>query len=107
MILLEEDIKRISNLGFKAEDFAVRSKEGFYVLKNVDGRCYFLDKEKGRCTIYPYRPLGCSLYPIVIDSIRGDLAIDKFCPLSATTTPLEIRKARKVLKKILRELRLE
>lgn len=101
MILTPSDIERIEMLGFKREDFA-EIRDGFYRLKNVEGCCVFL--RGNRCTIYDYRPIGCSLYPIVIDAETGDVVLDRECPLAATTTPGELSKARRLARLILREL---
>jgi len=79
MILLREDIDRILSLGYSRSYF-VAKKGPFHVLRNVGGRCVFL-RGDGRCSIYPYRPLGCRAYPLVFDEGRGPL-IDDLCPLA-------------------------
>ena len=78
MLLLDEDVERIAGLGYE-EDFFVKSKEGFKVLRNSEaGRCVFHDGAK--CTIYKNRPKGCQLYPIIFD-VDDKLAVkDPFCP---------------------------
>ncbi len=101
MILTTSDIERIERLGFKREDFA-ELVDGFFRLKNVEGRCVFF--KDNRCTIYDYRPIGCSLYPIVIEAETGDVTLDRECPLSAATTPEELSKARRLARLILGEL---
>ncbi len=76
MPLTDEDIRRIESLGYRREDFSV--KDGKVTrLRNVSGRCYFLDSEN-RCRIYPHRPEGCRLYPAVLDG--GRVVVDKLCP---------------------------
>jgi len=76
MPLTSEDIKRISNLGFKVEDFAIKvGKE--WRLRNKFGKCYFLT-ENG-CKIYDFRPEGCRLYPLVYDENSGKPILDKLC----------------------------
>ena len=105
MLLLKEDLERLTSLGFRVEDFAV--KEGkLYRLRNVDGFCYFYDKKRRICRVYDYRPLGCSLYPIVIDVDSGSLTLDDYCPLADTTRMEELKVARIYVKKILSELSL-
>ena len=78
MPLLQEDIQRISGLGFKKDSFSIESK-GFVLLKNSDeGRCVFHDGKQ--CTIYESRPTGCKLYPIVFDEESGRPGKDTLCP---------------------------
>jgi len=79
MILLPQDISELESLGYRREEFAVE-KNGVYVLRNVDGHCIFLNPETNACTIYPHRPLGCRLYPLVYDVDRGVVTVDKLCP---------------------------
>lgn len=101
MVLTPSDIERIKEHGFKKEDF-VEIVDGFFKLKNVEGHCVFL--REGRCAIYGYRPIGCSLYPIVIEVDTGDITLDYECPLAATTTLEELNKARRFIQLILKEL---
>lgn len=78
MLLLEEDIKRITGLGYK-EHFFAETREGFKVLRNSKaGRCVFHDGAK--CTIYKNRPKGCELYPIIFDIDHNLPVKDTFCP---------------------------
>jgi len=77
MLLLEEDIKRISSLGFEIEYFVV-DRNGWLYLRNVNGKCVFNDGEK--CLIYENRPLGCRLYPVVYDEDYGIVTLDEYCP---------------------------
>jgi Fe-S-cluster containining protein len=77
MPLSSLDIKRISNLGYQPEFFAIKTKKGWH-LKNSSGRCVFL-LEDG-CKIYPYRPEGCQLYLLVYDEASLKAVIDHLCP---------------------------
>jgi hypothetical protein len=77
MILLLSDIDRITDKGFR--DF-YELKNGFYVLRNIKGKCVFLDLT-GRCIIYEDRPLGCIVYPLILDEDNVAM-LDKYCPLS-------------------------
>ena len=78
MLLLDEDVKRITALGYD-EHFFAGSQEGFKVLKNSKaGRCVFHDGTK--CTIYENRPTGCQLYPVIFDIDRNSAVKDTFCP---------------------------
>lgn len=94
MILLKEDIERIASLGFKVKDFTVYSR-GFLRLKNVDGRCVFLDPKTRLCRIYDWRPRGCRLYPIVyvIGSCSEEVSVDSSCPQAYTVDSNDIRSA--------------
>jgi len=76
MPLSNLDLKRILKLGYGTEYFTVKTKEGWR-LKNNSGRCAFLSEEG--CEIYPYRPEGCSLYPLVYDETLKAV-IDSICP---------------------------
>ncbi len=75
MPLSEEDVRRIESLGYKREEFSI-VVDGIRVLRNVGGRCYFL--KNNRCSIYPYRPLGCRLYPLVMG--EDGVGVDDECP---------------------------
>jgi uncharacterized protein len=79
MILCQEDIKRIKNLGFK-KDFFVVQKDGWFMLKNHEGRCVFHNGTK--CSIYENRPIGCRLYPVIFDKDKNCAVFDKDCPYS-------------------------
>ena len=52
--------------------------------RNKDGLfyCPFLNLPKNECTIYPLRPLDCSLYPFLLhkESNKIFLALHKLCP---------------------------
>ncbi|RLE67681.1 MAG: YkgJ family cysteine cluster protein [Thermoprotei archaeon] len=104
MILTLSDVRRLEALGYRREEFAVK-KGDHYVLRNVSGVCYFYDERSKMCRVYDYRPIGCSLYPIVIDARTGELLLDSFCPISRETTVDELKKARRYAKLILAELR--
>ncbi|WP_290900196.1 YkgJ family cysteine cluster protein, partial [Ferroglobus sp.] len=67
MQLSKHDIRRIEKLGYKVDEFS-EIKDGVRVLKNVNGKCFFL--RNGKCSIYEFRPFGCKLYPIVWDVER-------------------------------------
>ncbi|MDV3278390.1 MAG: YkgJ family cysteine cluster protein [Nitrososphaerales archaeon] len=76
---MEDDVRRIVSLGFK-EDFAVEFR-GFKKLRNDNGRCIFHDGEQ--CTIYPNRPSGCRLYPVIFDEDLNHPVMDRLCPFRA------------------------
>ena len=77
MFLTPIDVNRIVKLGYKLGDFAERVDQGWR-LRNVDGKCFFLDGLK--CKIYRYRPQGCRLYPLVYDRDEHKTTLDDLCP---------------------------
>ncbi|MGI0090998.1 MAG: YkgJ family cysteine cluster protein [Nitrososphaerales archaeon] len=78
MPLLRADVQRLVLLGFKEEFFTVES-DGFKILKNSShGRCVFHDGKQ--CTIYPDRPNGCKLYPVIFDEDQNHPVKDELCP---------------------------
>jgi Fe-S-cluster containining protein len=77
MPLTKLDINRIMKLGYKISDFAVKSDIGWR-LKNVDGRCFFL--EGGKCKIYRFRPCGCRFYPLIYCWDKHKIILDDLCP---------------------------
>ena len=79
MLLTNSDVERIEGLGFR--DFYLE-KDGFLVMKNINGRCFFLC-EDGRCRIYRDRPEGCRAYPFVFDMNEGKVVRDSECPYSS------------------------
>ena len=89
MPLSRSDRRRLSRLGHDVERFAVRGEDGFWLLANVAGRCYFLDRENGRCRVYPDRPEGCRLYPLVLDEGLSEFALDDLCPHRDAVEPGE------------------
>jgi len=102
MILTEEDVRRILALGYDLEDFS-EYREGYLRLKNVNGRCFFLD-ERGRCRIYEDRPLGCRAYPVVYD-VEGDRCkIDEECPAGDTVDREEFMEKCKLILRALPQL---
>jgi Fe-S-cluster containining protein len=76
MTLTVRDVKRLERAGCR--DFLRRTAGGELQLVNLDGRCLFLDR--GRCEIYPFRPEGCRLYPLVLDLADGRVVKDTDCP---------------------------
>ncbi|MDH5439866.1 MAG: YkgJ family cysteine cluster protein [Candidatus Bathyarchaeota archaeon] len=77
MPLSNLDLKRILQLGYRLEYFTVKTKEGCRP-RNSSGRCVFL-QEEGR-GIYPHRPEGCRVYPLVYDESLMRVVIDSICP---------------------------
>jgi len=80
MPLSRKDIERITSLGYEVHEFVRVEADGIPRLKNINGHCVFLDEDTGRCKIYPWRPLGCKLYPLIyVDGIGP--SFDEYCPL--------------------------
>jgi len=77
MPLSRLDMERISKMGYRLEDFAIKTEEEWR-LKNRFGRCVFL--VEGGCKIYPHRPEGCRLYPLAHDENSGKMVLDNLCP---------------------------
>ena len=103
MPLTREDIERIKSLGYPEEYFVVRGSDGVPRLRNVDGHCVFLDPETGRCRIYPWRPLGCRLYPLVCIPGRG-VAVDPECPLSHLVDEKTVRRLERYVRELVRRV---
>jgi Fe-S-cluster containining protein len=68
----------------------------------VNGRCFFLD-EDNRCKIYEYRPLGCRIYPIVLDLERGAV-VDDLCPKKNEIREEDIRRVEPILRELVRRI---
>lgn len=101
MILFEDDIKRIESLGYPRKYFVV-SRGGVRMLRNINDHCVFLDPKTNKCTIYPHRPIGCRLYPLVYDTDKGIVVVDKFCPKARYMSKHDINVYGRVLIELLR-----
>jgi hypothetical protein len=103
MPLTREDLERIKALGFDENDFSILV-EGVWRLRNVDGKCYFL--EENMCTIYEFRPEGCRIYPLVLSN--GGVVVDDLCPrkeeVESNLTEELVKEAEKALEKIVKEV---
>lgn len=77
MILSNDDINRIEMLGF-GKDFFVIKRNGWFELKNNNGRCMFHNGTG--CSIYAHKPEGCKLYPIIYNKDKKCAIFDKECP---------------------------
>jgi Fe-S-cluster containining protein len=89
MLLSKEDIKRIEKKGFRKKYFMKITKEGYAQLKNRNGYCVFYSLETRQCIIYPDKPLGCGVYPVILDENAGSIIIDDICPEKASITSEE------------------
>lgn len=106
MPLTSEDIRRISSLGFKVEDFTIKIGREWR-LRNKHGRCYFLT-ERG-CRIYDFRPEGCRLYPLIYDEESGKPILDNLCPYKEEfkLEKSDFEKLRKLLERLMAEAELQ
>ena len=77
MSLSHFDIKRILELGYRLQDFAVKTGKEWR-LKNRCGQCIFLSTDG--CTIYSHRPDGCRIYPLVYDEAKRKAVMHRLCP---------------------------
>lgn len=76
MLLTENDINKIKNLGYKKE-FFVKKIINTQKLKNKDGKCVF---HNGKiCQIYENRPEGCKIYPLIFDVDLKSAVVDREC----------------------------
>lgn len=103
MLLTEDDLRRIESLGYKREDFS-EFREGFIRLRNVEGRCYFLNGKM--CKIYESRPLGCEAYPVVFNITTRSCELDDSCPAIGTLDEEEFKSKCRIVIGILRNLKL-
>jgi len=77
MLLSNNDIQRIENIGYN-RNFFVKTKKGMLKLKNKDGHCVF---HNGKiCLIYENRPEGCKLYPLIFNKEQKSAIVDEECP---------------------------
>jgi Fe-S-cluster containining protein len=102
MELSSEDIKRLEEIGYRLEEFAVMDNDVLR-LRNVDGCCYFYSSADKRCRIYRNRPLGCYLYPVVYLADEGAI-VDELCPMGQTISEQELRTKGKILDKLLKKI---
>jgi len=100
MLLSLDDIERLERKGYRKEFFVCFDREGYPTLRNRQGHCVFYDSEKSRCRVYKDRPLGCRLYPVIYDELKG-IIVDNICHTKNKITEKEIeRKGKKVVKLI-------
>ncbi len=98
MLLSNEDIERLVRKGCTQDYFVRFDKEGYAVLRNQDGVCVFFDPEKRVCRERSRRPLGCRIYPVMLDEDKG-IVVDGLCPAKESVSEEEnVRKGRKVVK---------
>jgi len=103
MELCEADIARLVRRGHRREDFCDIGDDGIPRLVNVNGFCFFFDREKGRCLEYRSRPLGCVIYPVNLTE-DGETVLDETCPESGSMSREELAEKAERLRKLLRTI---
>lgn len=103
IILLREDVESLERLGYRGF-YEVRG--GFRRLRNVGGRCFFLDLGVGGCLVYSSRPLGCRVYPLIYDEGVG-VTVDSECPIAGKLPRRWIEAALEDLEEFLKALERE
>jgi len=97
MLLSCIDIQRLEQLGYKVRAFAWFDKTGYARLRNKRRHCVFYNVAEHSCKVYPYRPEGCRLYPIIYDDENG-IIVDCICSASWTVSTEELsEKSQQVL----------
>ena len=89
MLLSKKDIERIEKLGFQKRNFVKYDKQGFAQLRNHDSYCVFYNRKSQRCGIYENRPIGCRVYPVILDESIG-IVLDDICPDKGTISDAEM-----------------
>jgi Fe-S-cluster containining protein len=102
MELSSDDIKTLKDINYRLEEFAVFDG-GVARLRNVNGHCYFYIPSNRKCRIYPKRPLGCYIYPVVYLENEGAI-VDEFCQMGHTISEKELRTKEKTLNKLLKKI---
>ncbi|RLG50710.1 MAG: YkgJ family cysteine cluster protein [Thermoproteota archaeon] len=103
MLLTPSDVRRIRSTGFSLSYFC-ESRGGVYRIRNVGGRCVFLNLVEGKCLIYSIRPVGCRAYPIVYDLDVGAVTVDRSCPSWSSISSSEFAAKARMLLEALREI---
>jgi uncharacterized protein len=103
MLLSQNDIIRLTKLGFSKKYFVRFDKRGYAFLKNMDGYCVFYDRNGHQCSIYPNRPRGCQVYPVILDEEVG-IILDELCPERATISDKEKKEKGKRVMRLLQEI---
>jgi uncharacterized protein len=98
MLLCKKDIKSLEKRGFSKSQFVNFDKNGYALLKNRDGYCFFYDLKNRKCSVYQDRPAGCRVYPVILDEETG-IILDDICQSKSTITLKEKKiKGKKVIR---------
>ncbi len=90
MLLSKADISRLETKGYPKNTFVHFDSSGYATLRNRRGLCVFYDAVERRCKVYPDRPEGCRIYPIIHHVGKGVVA-DTICHANKTLTSSEMR----------------
>jgi Fe-S-cluster containining protein len=100
MLLSNEDIERFEKRGYVKDSFVKFDQQGYATLRNVSGNCFFFDAEKVTCKERGNRPLGCRIYPVMLDENKG-IVVDDVCPGAHSFTEKQKGKRGKKVVKLL------
>ena len=106
MLLSNEDIERFEKKGYNRNEFARFDREGYAILRNKDGNCFFFDIARETCKERTIRPYGCRVYPVVFDEDHG-IIVDEFCPARKTFSEGEKERIGKHVLKFLKKIDVE
>ena len=93
VIVTKDEVEAIIERGFP-NHFIPLSDDVYGIEWGFEGRCNYLTN--GGCSIYPVRPLGCRMFPVV--QTRSGEVILVECPLSFHLTKEELTKRVRILK---------
>jgi Fe-S-cluster containining protein len=74
--LLQEDIDRITSLGYYDVYFAT-DYQGAKFMRKLNGKCIFYQQNK--CEIENWRPKRCKFYPLTYDEKTKSVLVQDFC----------------------------
>ena len=103
MLLSKEDIKRLVKKGYNKKFFLRYDKKGYAQLRNRNGYCVFYDLQNRQCSIYVDKPLGCTVYPVILDVDIG-IVIDSICNAKDTITDQEKSEKGKIVIRLLEQI---
>jgi uncharacterized protein len=103
MLLSKEDIKRLVKKGYNKKFFLRYDKKGYAQLRNRNGYCVFYDLQNRQCNIYVDKPLGCTVYPVILDVDIG-IIIDSICTAKDTISDQEKAEKGKIVIRLLEQI---
>ena len=103
MLLSKEDIKRLVKKGYIKKFFLRYDKKGYAQLRNRNGYCVFYDLQNRQCNIYVDKPLGCTVYPVILD-VDIWIIIDSICTAKDTISDQEKAEKGKIVIRLLEQI---
>jgi uncharacterized protein len=103
MLLSQQDISLLEMKGFVKSYFVKFDRQGYALLKNRDGYCVFYDLCKKQCSVYSDRPLGCRVYPVILDEEKG-IVFDDICDSRDTISEKEKNYKGKIVVNLLKRV---